>query len=102
MLPAGAFSSAGSGYADVFELRADDNYLLATPMAHAVGALTAQAMSIYCGCRLTIIDRFSPSAFWGQVIANDATVSILFPAHLNLLIGSKRARRPPGPARCGW
>jgi acyl-CoA synthetase (AMP-forming)/AMP-acid ligase II len=86
VLPAGAFSSAGSGYADMFELRQGDNYLLATPMAHAVGALTAQAMSIYCGCRLTIVDRFSPSAFWGQVLAHDATVSILFPAHLNLLL----------------
>jgi acyl-CoA synthetase (AMP-forming)/AMP-acid ligase II len=86
VLPAGAFSSAGSGYADVFELGQGDNYLLATPMAHAVGGLTAQSMSIYTGCRLTIVDRFSPSAFWGQVQDAAATVSILFPAHLNLLM----------------
>ena len=86
VLPAGAFSSAGSGYADMFEVRLQDNYLLPTPMAHAVGGLTAQSMSLYVGCRLTILDRFSPSAFWDQVQRTEATVSILFPAHLNLLM----------------
>jgi acyl-CoA synthetase (AMP-forming)/AMP-acid ligase II len=96
VLPAGAFSSAGSGYADVFELRQDDNYLLATPMAHAVGGLTAQSMSIYTGCRLTIVDRFSPSAFWGQVHDAAATVSILFPAHLNLLMETEAAAPKAG------
>ena len=86
VLPAGAFVSAGAGYADRFALTQEDNYILPTPMAHAVGGLTAQAMALYTGCRLTIVDRFSPSVFWGQVQDAEATVSVLFPAHLNLLM----------------
>ena len=96
VLPAGAFVSAGTGYADRFEIRRDDNYLLATPMGHAVGGLTAQAMSLYTGCRLTIVDRFSPSRFWDQVQDAQATVSILFPAHLNLLMETQAAGPPAG------
>jgi acyl-CoA synthetase (AMP-forming)/AMP-acid ligase II len=86
VLPAGAFVSAGTGYADRFGVRQEDNYILPTPMAHAVGGLTAPSMALYTGCRLTIVDRFRPSAFWQQVQDTEATVSILFPAHLNLLL----------------
>jgi acyl-coenzyme A synthetase/AMP-(fatty) acid ligase len=86
VLPAGALASAGTGYADRFGVRAEDTYILPTPMAHAVGGLTVQGMALYTGCRLAIVDRFSPSRFWDQVSDFGATVSILFPAHLNLLM----------------
>jgi acyl-CoA synthetase (AMP-forming)/AMP-acid ligase II len=86
VLPAGALASAGAGYADRFGVRAEDTYILPTPMAHAVGGLTVQGMALYTGCRLVIVERFSPSRFWQQVSATGATVSILFPAHLNLLM----------------
>jgi acyl-CoA synthetase (AMP-forming)/AMP-acid ligase II len=86
VLPAGALASAGAGYADRFGVRAEDTYILPTPMAHAVGGLTVQGMALYTGCRLAILDRFSPSRFWDQVSDFGATVSILFPAHLNLLM----------------
>jgi acyl-CoA synthetase (AMP-forming)/AMP-acid ligase II len=86
VLPAGAFTNGGMGYADRFGAAREDNYLLATPMAHAVGGLTAQCMAIYAGCRLSIVDRFSPTRFWGQVLDYETTFTILFPAHLNLLL----------------
>ena len=95
VLPAGALASAGAGYADRFEVREDDTYILPMPMAHAVGGLTVQGMALYTGCRLAILDRFSPSRFWDQVREVGATVSILFPAHLNLLMELERQ----GPAR---
>jgi acyl-coenzyme A synthetase/AMP-(fatty) acid ligase len=86
VLPAGALASAGAAYADRFGVEAEDTYILPTPMAHAVGGLTVQGMALYTGCRLVILDRFSPSRFWEQVQSMGATVSILFPAHLNLLL----------------
>jgi crotonobetaine/carnitine-CoA ligase len=86
LLPAGAFYSGGTGYAERFEVRAEDNCLLPTPLAHAVGALTVQAISLHKGCAVTVVDRFSPRQFWGQVIDNGVTFAILFPAQLNLLL----------------
>ena len=86
VLPAGSFWSAGLGYAERFGITADDNYFLPMTMAHAVGGLTAQSMTMHKGGRLTIVDRFSPSSFWDQVEDSGATYSILFPAQLNLLL----------------
>jgi acyl-CoA synthetase (AMP-forming)/AMP-acid ligase II len=86
VLPAGALPPGGAGYADRFEIDERDNFLLATTMAHAVGGLTAQSIALYTGCRLTIADRFSPSTFWQHVRRHETTTTILFPAHLNLLL----------------
>jgi crotonobetaine/carnitine-CoA ligase len=86
MLPAGAFHSCGEGFADRYGIRSDDNFILPVPLAHATGALTAQSIALHTGCRLTVVDRFSPAELWPQVRASGATVSILFPAHLKLLL----------------
>jgi acyl-CoA synthetase (AMP-forming)/AMP-acid ligase II len=86
VLPAGALPAGGAAYADRFEIGEEDNFLLATTMAHAVGGLTSQCIALYTGCRLTILDRFSPSTFWRDVQRYGTTTSILFPAHLNLLL----------------
>jgi crotonobetaine/carnitine-CoA ligase len=97
ILPAGALASAGAGYANRFRVRGDDVCILTTPMAHAVGGLTVQGMALYTGCAIAIVDRFSPSRFWQQVHDSAATISILFPAHLNLLLELERE----GPAAGG-
>jgi crotonobetaine/carnitine-CoA ligase len=86
VIPAGSFANAGLGYSERFGIGADDNLLVTTPIAHAVGALTLPAMAVVHGCRMTIVDRFSPSRFWADVEAAGATSTILFPAHLNLLL----------------
>jgi acyl-CoA synthetase (AMP-forming)/AMP-acid ligase II len=96
LLPAGAFPSGGAAYADRFAVDRDDNFLLATTMAHAVGGLTAPCIALYKGCRLTIVDRFSPSTFWPAVQTSAATVTILFPAHLNLLLETQSGAPAPG------
>ena len=90
VLPAGALASAGAGYADRFEVGRDDTYILPMPMAHVVGGVTVQGMVLYTGCQLAIVDHFSPSRFWPQVQETGGTVSILFPAHLNLLLELER------------
>lgn len=86
VLSTGSFVHGGFDYADRFAVTADDNCLLATPMAHAVGALTKPSVALHSGSRLTIVDHFSPSRFWGQVEATSSTVTVLFPAQLNLLL----------------
>jgi len=95
VLPAGAFVTGGWGYAERFAVTRRDNYVVATPMCHAVGGLTEPSGAIHVGCRLTILERFRPSRFWSQVAACEGTVTILFPAQLNLLLATER----DGPAR---
>lgn len=94
LLPAGSFVDAGWGYAHRFGLTSRDNYVVATPMSHAVGGLTEPSGAIHLGSRLTILERFRPSRFWSQVEASGGTVTILFPAQLNLLL----AMQADGPA----
>ena len=96
VLPSGSFFSCGEAFADRYGVGPDDNVFLPTPLAHAVGALTDQSMALHAGCRLTVVDRFSPGEFWGQVAESGATVAILFPAHLNLLLEVEPAGPPRG------
>ena len=97
MLPSGSFFSCGQAFAERYGILEDDNFILPVPLAHATGALTAQSIALHAGCRLTVVDRFSPSAFWAQVAETGATVTILFPAQLNLLLEVEHESPPPGP-----
>jgi crotonobetaine/carnitine-CoA ligase len=96
MVGAGSFADVGDAFADIFGLRGDDNFLLPMPLAHAIGALTALGIAVHTGCQVTLVDRFSPRAFWGQVTEAQATTTILFPAHLNLLLEVDDGRPQPG------
>ena len=86
MLRAGCFHSVGAAFALRFGVGADDVCLLPTSLAHAVGSLTSLSIATQQGSSLHVVDRFSPSRFWQDVAVHDATFSILFPAHLNLLM----------------
>jgi crotonobetaine/carnitine-CoA ligase len=86
MLGSGSFASCGRNFVESWGFHSDDNYFLPLPVAHVIGALSAQAITITTGGRLTLVDRFSPSTFWQAVNGNGATISILFPAQLNLLL----------------
>ena len=90
VLPAGAFASAGAAFNDRFGFGADDNYFLPLTMSHALGVVTAPAMTVMAGATLTLADRFSPSTFWQELGAAGATASILFPTHLNLLLETEQ------------
>lgn len=99
VLRRGSFVTGGGGYAERFAVRSDDTFVLATPLAHAVGALTAQSIAMHQGCRLAVLDRFSPSSWWASVKRVGGTVTVLFPAQLNLLLetdaGEPRAGESP-------
>ncbi len=96
VLPSGSFFSCGQAFAERYGIGPDDNIFLPTPLAHAVGALTDMSLAVHTGCRLTVVDRFSPGEFWRQIDESGATVSILFPAHLNLLLETQASAPPAG------
>jgi crotonobetaine/carnitine-CoA ligase len=86
VLGAGVLPSAGRAFAGQYGLTEDDNFILPLTMGHAIGAITAPAIATMAGATLSLMGRFRPSAFWTDVADNGATVSILFPAHLSLLM----------------
>lgn len=96
MLRAGSFFSVGDAFADRFGVTSGDTYFLPTTLAHAVGSLTALSMTLQRGGALAMVDRFSPSTFWEQLAEAGGTYSILFPAHLNLLLEADTGTPPAG------
>lgn len=86
MIGAGSLRSVGEAFSERYGITAADNWFQPTPVAHAIGALTGLGITTYTGCVMTLVDRFSPRAFWAQVNGNGATSGVLFPAHLNLLL----------------
>lgn len=96
MIPAASLPSTGACFADRFGITGDDCYFLPLPLAHAAGSLTAVGISLHTGCPLTLVERFSPTSFWGQVAAGGATVCVLFPAQLNLLLETDDGTPAPG------
>ena len=96
MLKAGTLRACGLGYADLYQITPEDNYICATTLAHSLGAIAAVGITVVLGARLTLVERFRPSRFWQQVDDNGATVSVLFATHLNLLLEVDDGSRPAG------
>jgi acyl-CoA synthetase (AMP-forming)/AMP-acid ligase II len=96
MLKAGTLRACGLGYADLYQITPEDNYICATTLAHSLGAVGAVGITVVLGARLTLVERFRPSKFWQQADDNGATVSVLFATHLNLLLEVDDGSRPAG------
>jgi crotonobetaine/carnitine-CoA ligase len=47
------------------------------------------------GGAVAMVERFRPSLFWSQIAHSGATISVLFPAHLNLLVEVSDGAPPP-------
>lgn len=94
MLKAGSMLACGLGYADLYQITADDRYICTTPLSHSLGAIAATSIAIVTGGPLTLVERFRPSRFWNQVDESGATVSVLFATHLNLLLEVDDGSRP--------
>lgn len=86
LLPAGAIPSCGKGYAERFGIRPDDTFLLPFTVGHGVGGLVVPGLYLHTGCHVALEPKFSPSVFWQRVAETGATVSLLFPAQLQLLL----------------
>jgi acyl-coenzyme A synthetase/AMP-(fatty) acid ligase len=86
MLKAGSYYHCGLGYADLYAFRSSDNYFLPMTFGHSLAAIAGLGIAMVTGGSVSLVERFRPSRFWSQVAASGATISVLFPAHLNLLL----------------
>lgn len=86
MLKAGSYYSCGLGYTDTYFFDSDDVYFHPLTFGHSLGCNAAIGIPMFAGGALAVVERFRPSLFWSQVAESGATVSVLFPAHLNLLL----------------
>jgi len=86
VIPAGSFASVGCGWAASFGVVAEDTFLLPFTLAHGVGALVVQGIAVASGCAIALEPKFSPSVFWQRVEATGSTVTLLFPAQLQILL----------------
>jgi crotonobetaine/carnitine-CoA ligase len=96
MLKAGSYYSCGLGYADIYGFHSDDIYFLALTLGHSLGSIAATGIPIVTGGSIAMFERFRPSLFWQQVADSGATISVLFPAHLNLLVETAEHAPPAG------
>jgi crotonobetaine/carnitine-CoA ligase len=86
MAKAGCLYYVGLGYCDQYRFRSEDNYLIATTFGHSLASMAGLGIPMVTGGSASLVQRFRPSKFWGQVRDSQSTVSVLFPAHLNLLL----------------
>jgi acyl-CoA synthetase (AMP-forming)/AMP-acid ligase II len=86
MLKAASLYFCGLGYADLYGFHAEDNYFLPLTFGHSLASVAGLGIPMVTGGSVSLVERFRPSKFWGQVADCGATVSVLFPAHLNLLL----------------
>ena len=86
MLKAGSLYHCGLGYADLYGFGADDNYFQPLTFGHSLASVAGLGIPMVTGGSVSLTQRFRPSKFWGDVQASGATISVLFPAHLNLLL----------------
>jgi acyl-coenzyme A synthetase/AMP-(fatty) acid ligase len=96
MLKAGAMHACGLGYADCYGLTAQDTYFLPVTLGHSLGAIAGLGIPMVTGGAVALVERFRPSHMWGEVRESGATISVLFPAHLNLLLEADDGTPPRG------
>ena len=86
MLKAGSLYHCGLGYADLYGFHAEDNYFQPLTFGHSLASVAGLGIPMVTGGSVSLVERFRPSKFWTQVADCCATISVLFPAHLNLLL----------------
>jgi len=86
MQKAGSRYHCGLGYADLYAFTSEDTYFLPLTLGHSLGAIAGLGIPMVTGGAVAMTQRFRPSKFWDQVQDSGATVSVLFQAHLSLLL----------------
>jgi acyl-CoA synthetase (AMP-forming)/AMP-acid ligase II len=86
MLKAGSRYHCGTGYADLYGFTSEDTYFLPLTLGHSLGSSAGLGIPMATGGALALAERFRPSKFWAQVEASGGTISVLFQAHLGLLL----------------
>ncbi len=86
MLKAGSWHNCGLGYADLYAFHGDDVYFNPMTFGHSLASICGLGVPMVTGGAVALAERFRPSRFWQQVADSGSTISVLFPAHLNLLL----------------
>ncbi|WP_187369152.1 class I adenylate-forming enzyme family protein [Baekduia soli] len=84
--PNAGYQTAGQAYVDRMGITADDVWICTLPLFHAGGTHLMLAPTIAAGASLVLVPRFDVRAFWPQVHAHDATLTLLFPAQMSMLL----------------
>jgi crotonobetaine/carnitine-CoA ligase len=90
--PQAGFASAGRAISARIGPGPEENYLCTIPLFHTAGFHMLVASAVAAGARLTVIPKFSRGEFWEQVRESGATVGIVMPAQLAILLTA-----PPDP-----
>jgi acyl-CoA synthetase (AMP-forming)/AMP-acid ligase II len=96
MLKAGSLYHCGLGYSDLYGFRARDIYFQPLTFGHSLASIAGLGIPMVTGGSVALVERFRPSKFWADVRASGATISVLFPAHLNLLLETDDGSIPKG------
>jgi crotonobetaine/carnitine-CoA ligase len=84
--PNAGFAAAGHAIAARLGVGPQDNLLAALPLFHTAATHMILAPAIAAGARFTLVPRFSRDRFWDQARASGATISLLMPAQLSILM----------------
>lgn len=93
MIPSRGFVTTACAFAEHFEYKLTDTYLLTLPMFHAAGAVSAPGHTMACGGVLTVMPRWQPSRFWDLVRSAGVTATTLFPSQVAMLMTSPETDR---------
>lgn len=83
----------GVGTAALFDLTPDDVLLTALPLFHAGGRGMNLVACLLTGARCALVPRFSPTAYWEQAVALEATA-----AHMVVSMAHMMMAHEPTPA----
>lgn len=95
VLRSASLVSAGYSWAEAFNMRPDDIFLLPFTVTHAVGALVVPGMVLATGAQMALEPRFSVSKFWDRVAETGSSLTLLFPAQVQLLLNSRKSVDKP-------
>lgn len=84
--PGAGFATAGEAIASRLGAGPADNFLSTLPLFHTAATHMLLAPAIAVGARFTLVPRFSRERFWRQVRDAAATISLLMPAQLSILM----------------
>jgi crotonobetaine/carnitine-CoA ligase len=96
MLKAGSLYHNGLGYADLYRFGAADTYFQPLTFGHSLASVAGLGIPMVTGGAVALAPRFRPSTFWDEVRASGSTISVLFPAHLHLLLETDDGSVPQG------
>ncbi|MGD9985485.1 class I adenylate-forming enzyme family protein [Pseudonocardia sp.] len=84
--PAAGFAQAGRGIAERLGMGPGDRMFCAMPLFHTAATHMMLAPAIAARCPFVLVPRFSRTSFWSDVRSSGATLALLMPTQLSILM----------------